>query len=52
MSALDFSAHVATRSDVLDVGLGSDPDAWEVALGGQFLDVPGGGLLRRDYGLV
>ncbi|MEU4358730.1 hypothetical protein [Streptomyces virginiae] len=52
MSALDFYAHVATHSDVLDIGLGSDPDAWEAALGGQFLDVPGGGLLRRDYGLV
>lgn len=52
MSALDFYARVATRNDILDVGLGSDPDAWEAALGGRFLDVPGDGLLRRDYGLV
>ncbi|MHC5260832.1 hypothetical protein ACYSUO_23365 [Streptomyces sp. UC4497] len=52
MSALDFYAHVAARSDVLGVGVGSAPGAWEAALGGCFLDVLGGGLLRRDYGLV
>ncbi|WP_326813802.1 hypothetical protein OG243_38015 [Streptomyces sp. NBC_01318] len=28
------------------------PDGWEAVLGTKFLDVPGGGLLRRDYGLV
>ncbi|MGW4373121.1 hypothetical protein ACWEJ7_05570 [Streptomyces albidoflavus] len=52
MSALDFYAHVAIRGEVLGVGLGADPDAWEAALGTACLDVPGGGLLRRDYGLV
>ncbi|NEB35736.1 hypothetical protein [Streptomyces sp. SID14515] len=52
MSALDFYAHVATRGDALGAGLGADPDAWEAVLGAQCLDVPGGGLLRRDYGLV
>ncbi|MEU8893951.1 hypothetical protein [Streptomyces sp. NPDC048442] len=52
MSALDFYAHVATRGDVLGVGLGATPDDWKAALGAEFLDVPGGGLLRRDYGLV
>ncbi|MFB8416845.1 hypothetical protein ACFC63_15205 [Streptomyces albidoflavus] len=52
MSALDFYAHVAMRGEVLGVGLGADPDAWEAALGTECLDVPGGGLLRRDYGLV
>ncbi|MEU2655148.1 hypothetical protein ABZ615_07470 [Streptomyces sp. NPDC007325] len=52
MSAVDFYAHVAVRGEVLGVGLGSDPEAWEAALGATYLDVPGGGLLRRDYGLV
>ncbi|WP_327358915.1 hypothetical protein [Streptomyces sp. NBC_01304] len=52
MSALDFYAHVATRGDVLGAGLGSSPDRWEAALGVRSVDVPGGGLLRRDHGLV
>ncbi|MEW2317043.1 hypothetical protein [Streptomyces bauhiniae] len=52
MSALDFYAHVAVRGEVLGVGLGAGPEAWEAALGATCLDVPGGGLLRRDYGLV
>ncbi|MFJ3527428.1 MULTISPECIES: hypothetical protein [unclassified Streptomyces] len=52
MPALDFYAHVAVCSEVLGVGLGADPEAWEAALGATCLDVPGGGLLRRDYGLV
>ncbi|MDT9682383.1 hypothetical protein RND61_09915 [Streptomyces sp. TRM76323] len=52
MSALDFYAHVATRRDVLGAGAGAHPDRWEAALGRGFLDVPGDGLLRRDYGLV
>ncbi|MGV9322050.1 hypothetical protein [Streptomyces sp. NPDC003660] len=52
MSALDFYAHVAVRGEVLGVGLGADPEAWEAALGATCLDVPGGGLLRRDHGLV
>ncbi|RZU37403.1 hypothetical protein EV284_2572 [Streptomyces sp. BK022] len=52
MSALDFYAHVAVCGEVLGVGLGAGPDAWEAALGATCLDVPGGGLLRRDYGLV
>ncbi|MFJ2774272.1 hypothetical protein [Streptomyces sp. NPDC087300] len=56
MSALDFYAQVTTRGDVLGAGLGATPDDWEAALGAalgaEFLDVPGGGLLRRDYGLV
>ncbi|MFD9337184.1 hypothetical protein ACFWBF_22685 [Streptomyces sp. NPDC060028] len=52
MSALDFYAHVATRCDVLGAGVGTDPDGWEAAAGAGFLDVPGGGFLRRDYGLV
>ncbi|MFE3586903.1 hypothetical protein ACFXOY_05190 [Streptomyces niveus] len=52
MSALEFYAHVATRCDVLGAGMGAHPDRWEAAVGTSFLDVPGGGLLRRDYGLV
>lgn len=52
MSALDFYAHVATRCDVLGAGIGAGPDSWEAAVGAGFLDVPGRGLLRRDYGLV
>lgn len=52
MSALDFYAHVATRCDVLGAGVGADPDGWEAAAGTGFLDVPGDGLLLRDYGLV
>ncbi|MDT0464447.1 hypothetical protein [Streptomyces gibsoniae] len=52
MSALDFYARVAVCGEVLGVGLGADPEAWEAALGATCLDVPGGGLLRRDYGLV
>lgn len=52
MSDLDFYAHVATRGDVLGTGIGSGPDAWEVAVGPGCFDDPGRGLLRRDYGLV
>ncbi|MCZ4124655.1 hypothetical protein [Streptomyces sp. H39-S7] len=52
MSAVDFYAHVATRCDVLGAGVGAHPGSWETAVGTEFLDVPGGGLLRRDYGLV
>ncbi|MGW2839571.1 hypothetical protein ACWCWD_17415 [Streptomyces sp. NPDC001493] len=52
MSASDFYAHVAVHGEVLGAGLGADPGAWEAALGAACLDVPGGGLLRRDYGLV
>ncbi|MFE2523361.1 hypothetical protein ACFXEL_03925 [Streptomyces sp. NPDC059382] len=52
MSDVDFYAHVATRCDVLGAGIGAHPDSWEAALGAQFVDVPGDGLLRRDYGLV
>ncbi|MFD3590473.1 hypothetical protein [Streptomyces sp. NPDC058683] len=52
MPALDFYAHVATSCDVLGAGIGTDPDGWQAAVGPDFLDVPGSGLLRRDYGLV
>ncbi|MET9293393.1 hypothetical protein [Streptomyces sp. NPDC003077] len=52
MSDLDFYAHVATHCDVFGVGVGSDPDDWEAALGSDYLDVFGRGRLRRDYGLV
>ncbi|MFD7459359.1 MULTISPECIES: hypothetical protein [unclassified Streptomyces] len=52
MSDLDFYAHVAAHRDVLGAGLGSSPAAWEAAVGADFLDVPGRGFLRRDYGLV
>ncbi|MEW2615561.1 hypothetical protein AB0937_36420 [Streptomyces sp. NPDC047880] len=52
MSGLDFYAHVATRGDVLGVGIGAQPAEWETALGSDFLDAEDGGLLRRDYGLV
>lgn len=52
MSAVDFYACVATRCDVLGAGLGDSADDWEAALGTGYLDVPGGGLLRRDHGLV
>lgn len=52
MSAVDFYAHVAVHGEVLGVGLDAEPEAWEAALGATCLDVPGGGLLRRDYGLV
>ncbi|MFI5702570.1 hypothetical protein ACIA78_21300 [Streptomyces xanthochromogenes] len=52
MSDLDFYAHVATRCDVLGTGIGSGPATWEAAVGQDYLDDPGKGLLRRDYGLV
>ncbi|MFF7736500.1 hypothetical protein [Streptomyces sp. NPDC007984] len=52
MSDLDFYAHVATRGDVLGVGIGAQPAAWDTALGSDCLDTEDGGLLRRDYGLV
>ncbi|MEV0241641.1 hypothetical protein AB0I06_17145 [Streptomyces sp. NPDC050674] len=52
MSDLDFYAHVATRGDVLGVGIGAQPAEWESTLGADFLDTEDGGLLRRDYGLV
>ncbi|MFJ7336277.1 hypothetical protein ACIQU3_29360 [Streptomyces sp. NPDC101110] len=52
MSGLDLYAHVATRGDVLGVGIGAQPAEWEAVLGSDFLDARDGGLLRRDYGLV
>ncbi|MEU9629294.1 hypothetical protein ACFZDB_16965 [Streptomyces luteogriseus] len=52
MSGLDFYAHVATRGDVLGVGIGAQPAEWETRLGADFLDTEDGSLLRRDYGLV
>ncbi|GGT33257.1 hypothetical protein GCM10010271_41440 [Streptomyces kurssanovii] len=52
MSDPDFYAHVATRCDVCGTGIGSSPAAWEAAVGVHYLDEPGNGLLRRDYGLV
>ncbi|MFB8070174.1 hypothetical protein [Streptomyces californicus] len=52
MSAVDFYAHVAVSGEVLGAGLDAGPGAWEAALGATCLDVPGDGLLRRDYGLV
>ncbi|MFJ8053271.1 hypothetical protein [Streptomyces luteogriseus] len=52
MSGLDFYAHVATRGDVLGLGIGAQPAEWETKLGADFLDTEDGGLLRRDYGLV
>ncbi|MFI7316971.1 hypothetical protein [Streptomyces venezuelae] len=52
MSALGFYTHVATHGGVLGTGIGASPDSWETAVGADYLDVPEGGLLRRDYGLV
>ncbi|WP_381562177.1 hypothetical protein [Streptomyces eurythermus] len=52
VSGLDFYARVATRGEVLGVGIGSGPGLWEAVLGTDCLDDPGRGLLRRDYGLV
>ncbi|MFF6879693.1 MULTISPECIES: hypothetical protein [unclassified Streptomyces] len=52
MSELDFYAHVATRKDVLGVGIGAQPAEWEATLGDDCLDTEDGSLLRRDYGLV
>ncbi|MET9680630.1 hypothetical protein [Streptomyces coeruleorubidus] len=52
MSDLDFYAHVATRGDVLGVGIGAQPAEWQTKLGADFLDTEDGSLLRRDYGLV
>jgi hypothetical protein len=52
MADLDFYAHVATRGDVLGVGIGAQPADWETKLGVDCLDTEDGGLLRRDYGLV
>ncbi|MFF4867454.1 hypothetical protein ACFY3J_38585 [Streptomyces sp. NPDC001231] len=52
MSDLDFYAHVATHRDVLAIGIGSGPGAWEATVGPDYLDDPGKKLLRRDYGLV
>ncbi|MEW2625951.1 hypothetical protein [Streptomyces sp. NPDC048106] len=52
MSDLDFYAHAVTRGDVLGAGIGSAPGVWEARAGTDYLDVPGRGLLRRDYGLV
>ncbi|MFJ8546351.1 hypothetical protein ACIRFH_30995 [Streptomyces sp. NPDC093586] len=52
MSVVDFCAHVAARGGVLGATVGTSPKGWEAVLGHAFLDVLGGGLLRRDYGLV
>ncbi|MFH0518594.1 hypothetical protein ACHBTE_15625 [Streptomyces sp. M41] len=52
MSELDFYAHVATSCDVFGTGIGSSPEAWEAAVGPDYFDDPGTGLLRRDYGLL
>ncbi|MGV9626869.1 hypothetical protein [Streptomyces sp. NPDC003487] len=52
MSDLGFYAHVATHGDVLGVGIGSAPGAWDATVGRDCLDDPGKKRLRRDYGLV
>ncbi|MGW6547871.1 hypothetical protein ACWGBH_34240 [Streptomyces massasporeus] len=52
MSDLAFYARVATRGDVLGLGIGTQPADWETRLGTDFLDDEDGSLLRRDYGLV
>ncbi|WP_374778051.1 hypothetical protein OG756_39775 [Streptomyces sp. NBC_01310] len=52
MSDMDFYAHVATRCEVLGSRIGSGPGHWAESLGPAYVDVPGGGLLRRDHGLV
>ncbi|MFC9975587.1 hypothetical protein ACFVH6_32320 [Spirillospora sp. NPDC127200] len=52
MSGLEFYAHLAGRGEVLEVGIGSESAAWEVALGPDYLDDHARGLLRRDDGLV
>ncbi|MBK3524540.1 MULTISPECIES: hypothetical protein [Streptomyces] len=52
VSGPDFYAHVATRAEVLGVGIGSAPGDWEAVLGADCVDDPGKGLLRRDHGLV
>ncbi|MFD0279258.1 hypothetical protein ACFVHB_35925 [Kitasatospora sp. NPDC127111] len=52
MPDLDFYAHVATRCDVLGVGIGSGPAEWEGTVGSDYLDDGDEGLLRRDYGLL
>ncbi|WP_237305096.1 hypothetical protein [Streptomyces qaidamensis] len=52
MTDLDFYAHVATRKEVLGVGIGAQPGEWETTLGDDCLDTEDGSLLRRDYGLV
>ncbi len=49
---MDFYAYVATRCEVLGSGIGSGTGQWEGSLGPGYIDVPGGGLLRRDHGLV
>lgn len=43
--------HPRAGPQVLEVGLGTGPETWEAALGATCVDVPGGGLPRRDYGV-
>ncbi|MFI5706135.1 hypothetical protein ACIA78_39620 [Streptomyces xanthochromogenes] len=52
MSDLDFYAHVATRGEVLGVGIGSRPADWEAALRSSYTDNRSPGLMQRDFGLV
>ncbi|MFI9238022.1 hypothetical protein [Streptomyces sp. NPDC053079] len=52
MSDLDFYAHIATRGDVLGVGIGAQSAEWEAKLGAGYLDNRSQGLISRDYGLV
>ncbi|MEU3431444.1 hypothetical protein [Streptomyces gardneri] len=52
MSDLDFYAHVATRGDVLGMGIGTQPAEWADRLGADYVDDVDAGLMRRDYGLV
>ncbi|MFG2791452.1 hypothetical protein [Streptomyces sp. NPDC048419] len=52
MSDIDFYVIAATQNAVLGVPLGAPPEAWEGALGGDFVDDVEKSLMRRDYGLV
>jgi hypothetical protein len=44
MTDLDQYAHVATRKDVLGVGIGAQPGEWETTLGDDCLDTADGSL--------
>ncbi|MEV8014851.1 hypothetical protein AB0O76_00505 [Streptomyces sp. NPDC086554] len=52
MTDIDFYVSAVTRNRVLDTPLGTPPEAWEAALGGDFLDDVHKKDMRRDYALV
>ncbi|MFF1381156.1 hypothetical protein [Streptomyces sp. NPDC058308] len=52
MPDIDFYVTATLRNEVLEIPLGTPPEAWEEGLGDDFLDDAQKSHMRRDYGLI